>query len=74
MENQNMHDPLGQMMNPYEGAGWYGDEIRPSIEQCSVCAKKFELPKDLKGPQRLIPIHVELFSSRCNGSGKAPKD
>lgn len=49
------------------------EEIRPSIEQCSVCAKKFELPKNLKGPQRLIPIHAELFATKCDGSGKVPK-
>lgn len=50
------------------------EEIRPSIEQCSVCAKKFDLPKNLKGPQRLIPVHVELFNSRCKGSGQKPKN
>lgn len=49
------------------------EAIKPSMEQCSICARKFDLPKDLNGPQKLIPIHTELFSSRCGGSGKEPR-
>lgn len=47
---------------------------RPSMEQCSVCSMKFVLPKDLVGPQRLIPVHSELLVSKCGGSGKPPRD
>lgn len=49
------------------------EAIKPSMEQCSICARKFDLPKDLNGAQKLIPIHTELFSSRCGGSGKEPR-
>ena len=71
--SSNMYFPWGLYPSGNEGSSEPKEEVRPSIEQCSVCAKKFKLPDDLKGPQRLIPVHVELFSSRCGGSGKPPK-
>lgn len=57
--------------------GSSGKKITPPVDEpigtCSGCSRKFDLPKNLKGAQRFIPIHVELFSSRCLGSGQPPK-